>query len=237
MAKSIEQLITENEELNTRLAEAEEILQAIRSGEMDAIVVSGSKGEQVYSISSAETPYRIFVEEMHAGAVTLSREGIILYCNQRFAQLVQEPVESVIGSYFIRFITPDDQSKINNVLAHQPFIKNEALTVCLINALWLRLSIHHLPHYLQDDNFILIASDITELKKKEKELLELHRLLEQRLEKVKKLRIDLVDIKVRTEAAHNKLRTTNKKLIKEIAKYQLAVTELKEKLKQKKSST
>ena len=71
MSKTIKQLIAENEELHSRLAEAEETLIAIRSGEVDAIVVSGSKGEQVYSISSAETPYRTFIEEMNEGAVTL----------------------------------------------------------------------------------------------------------------------------------------------------------------------
>lgn len=111
------QLIAENEELHSRLAETEEMLKAIRSGEVDAIMVSGTKGEQVYSINSAETPYRIFVEEMHAGAVTLSNAGIILYCNQRFAELVQEPIEDVIGSYLNRFLAINDRSKFDYLLA------------------------------------------------------------------------------------------------------------------------
>jgi hypothetical protein len=72
MTKTIEQLIIENEELHSRLSETEETLLAIRNGEMDAIVVSGKKGEQVYSLSSAETPYRTFVEEMNEGALTLT---------------------------------------------------------------------------------------------------------------------------------------------------------------------
>src|SRR4030042_4777818 len=91
--KTKEQLIIENEELHSRLAEIEEALTAIRNGEVDAIMVSGKKGEQVYSISSAETPYRTFIEEMSEGAVTLTKEGIILYCNQRFAELVHEQIE------------------------------------------------------------------------------------------------------------------------------------------------
>ena len=116
MTKTKEQLIIENEELHSRLAETEETLSAIRSGEVDAIVVSGTKGEQVYSISSAETPYRTFIEEMNEGAVTLSKEGIIIYCNQRFAELVNEPIERVIGSYFKRFIVPNDKSKFDKLL-------------------------------------------------------------------------------------------------------------------------
>ena len=70
--------------------------------------ISGRKGEQVYSVSSAETPYRTFIEEMSEGAVTLTKEGTILYCNQRFAEIVQSPYEKVIGSSLKSFITPDD---------------------------------------------------------------------------------------------------------------------------------
>ena len=35
---------------------------------------------------------------MNEGAVTLSPEGTILYCNQRFAGLLKTPLEQVIGS-------------------------------------------------------------------------------------------------------------------------------------------
>jgi|SRR5665647_927229 len=234
--KTKEQLIAENEELHSRLAETEEMLKAIRSGEVDAIMVSGTKGEQVYSINSAETPYRIFVEEMHAGAVTLSNAGIILYCNQRFAELVQEPIEDVIGSYLNRFIAINDRSKFDYLLAQKTHNKNQVLIISLINSLCLKLSFHLMPPYLQGDNFILIATDISELKKKENELLELHRLLEQHLDQIKDLRIDLINKNIETDAAINRLMITNKKLIKEITKYKLAAAELKQKLKQKKAT-
>ncbi len=132
MTKTKEQLIIENEELHSRLAETEETLTAIRNGEVDAIMVSGTKGEQVYSVSSAETPYRTFIEEMNEGAVTLTKEGIILYCNQRFAELVNEPIESVIGSYLKHFIAPNDKSKFDNFLAQQTHNKNDVLN-CILN--------------------------------------------------------------------------------------------------------
>ena len=90
MIKTKEQLIAENEGLRSRLNEMEEAIAAIRNGEVDAIVVSGKQGEQVYSVSSAETPYRTFIEKMSEGAVTLSKEGTILYCNLRFAEIVKQ---------------------------------------------------------------------------------------------------------------------------------------------------
>src|SRR4030042_2401088 len=181
MTKTKEQLIIENEELHSRLVETEETLSAIQSGEVDAIMVSGTKGEQVYSLSSAETPYRTFIEEMNEGAIPLSKEGIILYCNQRFAELVHEPIECVIGSYLNRFVAPNDKSKLDYLLAQQTHNKNDVLIISLINKIYLKLSFHLLPSYLQGDHCVLIATDISEMKKKENELRELHRLLEKRL--------------------------------------------------------
>jgi two-component system phosphate regulon sensor histidine kinase PhoR len=236
MTKTIKQLIIENEELQTRLAETEETLVAIRNGDMDAIVVSGTKGEQVYSISSAETPYRTFIEEMNEGAVTLTKDGIIIYCNTRFAELVHEPIERVIGSYFNHFIAPGDKSKFDHLLAQKSQNKKDVLIISLINSLFLKLSFHLLPSYLQGDNFILIATDISELKKKENELLELHHLIEQKLNIIERLRMQLIDKKIDDEEEITRLKNTNKKLVKKITKHKLIEAELKQKIKQKQNS-
>jgi len=239
MTKTKEQLIIENEELHSRLVETEEALIAIRSGEVDAIVVSGKGGEQVYSISSAETPYRTFIEEMNEGAVTLSKEGIIIYCNQRFAELVHEPIERVIGSYFKRFIVPNDKSKFNKLLARQTHNKNNILIISLINSLYLKLSFQLLPAYLQGNYCILVATDISEIKKEEKKLIELHQKLELKLDVIQRLRMQLIDKKIDSEAQIRKLKIKNNKLVEEIYRNKLAEAELKKKLKlkQKKAIT
>ena len=96
------------EDLRMRLEEAEETLRAIRKGEVDALVVSGPQGDQVYTLKGAEQPYRVFVETMNEGAVTLGPDGTILYCNNRFAELLKEPIEKMIGSEIYRFIAPTD---------------------------------------------------------------------------------------------------------------------------------
>jgi two-component system phosphate regulon sensor histidine kinase PhoR len=235
MTKTINQLITENEELHSRLVETEEILNAIRNGEMDAIVVSGTKGDQVYSISSAEAPYRTFIEEMNEGALTLTKDGIIIYCNHRFAELVNEPIEQVTGSYFRQFIdNKKDRSEFDKLLSKKSKNKNVVLIISLNNSVYLKLSFHLLPAYLHGDNFILIATDISELKKKENELLELHHLLEQKLNIIERLRLQLIDKKIDDELVINKLKIGNKKLVKEITKRKLAEAEIKQKVKQKK---
>jgi two-component system CheB/CheR fusion protein len=237
VTKTKEQLIIENEELRSRLLETEETLLAIQRGDVDAIVVSGTKGEQVYSISSAETPYRTFIEEMNEGAVTLSKAGIIIYCNQRFAELVHEPIERVIGSYFKRFIVPLDKSKFDKLLIQQTDKKSNVLIISLINSLCLKLSFQLLPAYLQGDYCILVATDISEMKKEEKKLLELSCLLEKKLDVIQRLRMQLIDKKIDTEVEIKKIKITNKKLAKEIAGHKLVEAVLKQKLKQKKATT
>ena len=96
---------TDLDVLRTRLAEAQDILDAIRTGQVDAILVDSEKGDQIYTLSTAERPYRVMIERMQEGAVTLSPEGGILYCNRYFAELVGQPQEQVIGRSMADFVT------------------------------------------------------------------------------------------------------------------------------------
>jgi PAS domain S-box-containing protein len=231
MDKTKEQLINENIELRSRLVEIEDALSAIRNGEVDAIMVSGKMGEQVYSVSSAETPYRTFIEEMSEGAVTLSKEGTILYCNQRFADIVKTPHESVVGSSLKHFIAPNDNSKLDHFLARLTHEKHDVLIVSLTNTLYLRLSIHFLPPYLQGDNYILIATDISDLKKKENELIETIGTLVNHIKALRALRIDNINETLDVEGRKNELEVVNNKLFKEITKLNKLVTKMKQQIK------
>ncbi|MFZ2285914.1 MAG: PAS domain-containing protein [Bacteroidales bacterium] len=236
MTRTREQLIIENEELQSRLTETEVALAAIRGGEVDAIIVPGRNGEQVYSISSAETPYRTFIEEMDEGAVTLSGDGLVIYCNQRFSELVNEPTERVIGSYFNRFIIPVDRPRFDKLLARKARNINNVLTISLVNSLHLKLSFHLLPAYLQGDHCILVATDVTEIKREEKKLLELSKLLEQKLGVIEQLRMRLIEKKIDTDVEIKKLKSTNTKLVQEIAKHKQNEADLKLKLKHRKKT-
>jgi PAS domain S-box-containing protein len=98
------------EELSARLEEAEETLRAVRAGEIDAFIVQGPRGEQVYTLRSAEQPYRTLVEEMQEGAAILTVAGDIVYCNRQLSILVGIPLEDVIGRPLERFLDPDDRA-------------------------------------------------------------------------------------------------------------------------------
>src|SRR5690349_2837258 len=109
-------LAAEVQDLRARLQEADETLRAIRRGEVDALVVEGTRGEQIYTLRGADHSYRIFLEAMHEGAATLTAGGVILYCNRRFAEMVGTPLEEVIGYPLRRFVRPADLLELEAVL-------------------------------------------------------------------------------------------------------------------------
>jgi len=104
------------EQLRRRLQEAEDTISAIRDGHVDALVVHAPDGEQIYTLRSADQPYRLMVEQMREGALTLAPDGTILYCNQRFAELMGRPPERIAGQIFNQFIDPADLSTVKRVL-------------------------------------------------------------------------------------------------------------------------
>ncbi|SEW36895.1 PAS domain S-box-containing protein [Chitinophaga sp. YR573] len=115
MEKTIEELKTEVEELRRQLYEANDTIEAIRTGQVDALIVEGSDGHQLYTLTSADAAYRVFFEKMTEGAVTLNRAGVILYCNSQFASMVALPLSNVIGLNFETFIHPEDINTYNEM--------------------------------------------------------------------------------------------------------------------------
>ena len=96
--------------LRARLTEAEETIRAIRSGEVDVVVVTAKKGVQMFTLEGAEHTYRVLIESMNEGALTLTADKTILYANRSFARMVKCPLEQVTGSSFRRFLSIADQA-------------------------------------------------------------------------------------------------------------------------------
>ena len=108
----------ENHALREKLREAEETLEAIRNGDVDAVVVSGADDvPRVYTLETADQTYRLLVEEMQEGALTLTRSGDILYCNRRLAELVETQLEQVIGGSLARYIAAADWPNVLQLIA------------------------------------------------------------------------------------------------------------------------
>ncbi|MGH9868083.1 MAG: response regulator [Candidatus Polarisedimenticolia bacterium] len=104
----MKKLDVELDHLRTKLAEAEETLRAIRSGDVDALVVEGPAGSRVFTLMGADAGYRTMVEQMQEGAITVDRAGSILYCNRRFAEMLRMPHADVLGTSLAQFL-PDER--------------------------------------------------------------------------------------------------------------------------------
>jgi PAS domain S-box-containing protein len=190
------QLVDENAILRTRLDEAEETLHAIRSGEVDALVVSGAAGEQIFTLKGAELPYRVLIEDMNEGALTLALDGVILYANRRFAAMLKTPLEKVIGSTIHTWIVPEHQNILQALLQKSADEKGrEELSLIASDGtrVPVNLSVNHLSVDGTPDSFGLVAADLTEQKEHNKAIIAAEKLSREMLEERQRLAHDLHD--------------------------------------------
>src|SRR5258706_3148917 len=110
-------VLNEVDELKTRLEETEETLDAIRQYMVDAFVVNRANGIEIVTLNKADFPYRMMVESMNEGAVTLIPDGTIFYCNPCFSEMVQIESELLIGTLFRDLILTEEQSAFDKLFA------------------------------------------------------------------------------------------------------------------------
>src|SRR5688500_18520090 len=100
----IDELLRENEMLRRRLDEVDAAVRAIRAGEVDAVLVEGEH-DQVYTLETADNPYRILVAQLRQAAVTLTQDGFIVSCNGRFGELLGHSASSLRGRRLSEFVS------------------------------------------------------------------------------------------------------------------------------------
>lgn len=103
------ELLAEIERLRSQLAEANDTLEAIRTGQIDALVVTGDNGHELYTLKTADHAYRAFIEQMTEGAITLNASGLVIYSNSKLSELVDTPLSLVLGNSFSQYVTPECQ--------------------------------------------------------------------------------------------------------------------------------
>jgi two-component system sensor histidine kinase/response regulator len=171
-ARNYEQLADEVADLRGRLDEANETLRAIRTGEVDAVLVQGPQGDQLFTLKGADEPYRVLVEEMNQGAVTLSADGSILYCNRRFADLLKMPLEKIVGLVFSAFVAPSERAAFAALLKTGRIGGSAGeITLCAgdASAVPVQLALGPLPAE-SAAALCLVATDISESREKETRL-------------------------------------------------------------------
>jgi PAS domain S-box-containing protein len=99
-------LAVELAEVRAQLREAHETIEAIRGGGIDSLVIGPPGQEQVYSLASADRPYRLIVEAMNEGAATISPRGIVLDANPRLGSMTGQKAAELAGTAVLDLI-PD----------------------------------------------------------------------------------------------------------------------------------
>lgn len=188
-------LLSENEDLRLQLDEANDTINAIRTGQVDAFVVETGGEHQLYTLKTADQTYRVFIEKMNEGAVTLNRNGLILYSNSRFAQMVAMPLEKVLGLSFDEFIPEQSRGKFNELINSgwdedckeeiTLRAKDDGLIPCLLSCNTLELD--------EGMALSLILTDLTMQKEAEQQLKQKNEELEAAQNATKKLNDELED--------------------------------------------
>jgi PAS domain S-box-containing protein len=156
-------------ELRARLAEAEETLHAIRSGEVDAIAIDGPAGQQFFTLQGADQPYRILAERMSEGAAALSADGTILFCNERLGEMLGRSSEELLGRSLLSFMKGPEKRSLQQLLAtaltaearsEVQLQKTDGSTISVL------ASLKSIPLEGRD-GLCLVATDLTERKRAE----------------------------------------------------------------------
>ena len=154
----ISALQSQLEEARIRLAEAEETLQAIRRGEVDAVVIEGEAGPQIYALKSADEPYRMIVEQMREGAVTIAGDGTILYCNNAFASMICDKPERIVGSSLVPLV---EGGKLE-LLIDADQSSGQELRLRRSDESWIACNVSSTPLTIDDRTVhCLVATDLT----------------------------------------------------------------------------
>jgi PAS domain S-box-containing protein len=115
--KSTNELLLKIEELENRLTESEQLIEAIKAGEVDAFAVNADDEAEIYTLQSGDYAYRVLIEKFGEGALNLTEDGLIVYTNTYFFELINLSYENVVGSFFADFIHAESKEKFSVLFA------------------------------------------------------------------------------------------------------------------------
>lgn len=159
-------------ELQSRLDEYEQLIEAIKGGEVDAFALKTNNQSAIFSLQTVDYAYRILVENFGEGALNLSEEALILYTNNYFPQLLNLPYENVVGNSFFQFIHPESKEAFNELFKNGLTAKTKGEINLLIANKTIPVYISLTPLFPAIPTVGMIITDLTE-KKKQEEILQI----------------------------------------------------------------
>ncbi len=170
---SYEELLQQNRQLRTDLDEANETLNAIQAGEVDALIITTPQGKQVFTLKSADQLYRVLIEEMQNGAVTLANDGTILYCNRYFASLLSQPSEAILSHSIYAYVAAESIDTLRSFMQAKPRQPNMYAELNLQSTTGEVIPIHLAANALQFDQIdvtYLVITDLRAQKQRDEEI-------------------------------------------------------------------
>jgi PAS domain S-box-containing protein len=108
-----ERLLAALEEVRAKLTEPEEIIRAIRHGEIDALVVEEKGFEEIYSLQTFDSVYRAVVEQCFPHGVWLARlDGTLLYVSSSYLQLLETDLRALQQKGQFSFLPPEAREQV-----------------------------------------------------------------------------------------------------------------------------
>ncbi|HEU5437163.1 MAG TPA: PAS domain-containing protein, partial [Telluria sp.] len=95
----------------------QQIVRAIRESKVDALLLTDEDKQWLFTLKDTESAYRLLIENMSEGAMTLTREGAIIYANRAFADRLGRPLDRVIGAPVAHCVDPLDRELLLRLLA------------------------------------------------------------------------------------------------------------------------
>lgn len=183
---NIESLKAQIAALKEQLYESNSIVDAIKQGDVDALVVNANGTPQLYSLETADYTFRLLIEKFAQGALSISRNGLVLYCNDFFSKLIGIPAEKIIGSYLYEYFNSQDnfvpmiEALKYGITTHEIVFKTETYR----NTFPAYISVTDLEPAVQGIGIII--TDLTEKKKHEDALIKHQKDLEEKIHELNK---------------------------------------------------
>jgi signal transduction histidine kinase len=243
LAQIVNELQGENEELRLRLAESQASLIAIRNIYEDTNINKGVNIDTIVSASLTKTAAQNFLDKMKEGAIILSSEGKIVYCNSQFSSFLNATSDKIIGSGIDSYILPSSPVRLEKIISKKLAVPSSINVLFqpegYLKPIQLRLSLNQLSDNDPETEIGVIATDVTPYKLIEEELREAHNTLEKRVaertanlaqanEDLVKARIATLSMMADNMDVMKELEVTNAKLLSEIGERKKSEIKLEE---------
>jgi PAS domain S-box-containing protein len=103
--------------LQAQLAELQGLFEGIRQGGVDAVLIGEPGSEQIYTLAGAEGPFKLIVEQMNQGALTVSPRQVILFANRRFGEMVGLEAPAIVGKPISTFLDASSRAAVDDLLS------------------------------------------------------------------------------------------------------------------------